>query len=124
MSKASETCSANDSHGLKTQKERLKENQYMRVIERLEGYLEADEVVNEKAPVRACHRYLSHRINQLDYKRFNHFKSQSTASKKIQLLFNRKKLYDRNRPFEENHAQKVEDKTKPNTGIRQKTQSM
>jgi hypothetical protein len=30
--------------------------------------LEADEIKDEKAPVRACYRYLSNRTNQLDYK--------------------------------------------------------
>jgi hypothetical protein len=53
---------------METQKSRLKENQYTLVIESLKPHLEADDVENTKALVRACHRYLSNRTNQLDYK--------------------------------------------------------
>ena len=33
-----------------------------------EGIVEGDEIGNSKAPVRSCHRYLSNRTEQLDYK--------------------------------------------------------
>ena len=38
------------------------------VIENLALHLEAEDVESSQAPVRACHRYLSNRTNQLDYK--------------------------------------------------------
>ena len=38
------------------------------VIKNLKPYLEANEIDDNKAPVRACHRYLSNRTDQLDYK--------------------------------------------------------
>ncbi len=50
------------------QKSLLKNNDFAIVIENLTGYLEADGIGNDKAPVRACHRYLSNRTGQLDYK--------------------------------------------------------
>lgn len=68
LADASEGCAANDRSWIETQKAHLKENQYPLVIENLKPYLEADEVDNTHAPVRACHRYLSNRTNQLDYK--------------------------------------------------------
>jgi len=49
------------------QKERLINNGYRQVIDGLVPYLEADAVKDDKAPVRACHRYLSNRTGQLDY---------------------------------------------------------
>ncbi|EDN68742.1 conserved hypothetical protein [Beggiatoa sp. PS] len=51
-----------------TQKKALKNNEYKKVIQNLTPYLEADDVEDGKAPVRVCHRYLSNRTNQLDYK--------------------------------------------------------
>jgi len=51
-----------------TQKDYLKSNEPQRVLENLKPYLEASDIKDEKAPVRACHRYLSNRIGQLDYK--------------------------------------------------------
>lgn len=69
LAEASKTCAANDEQGwMKTQKKRLKNNEHALVIEGFEPYLEASDIENTKAPVRACHRYLSNRTNQLDYK--------------------------------------------------------
>ena len=36
----------------------MKNNEFAVVIENLTDYLEADDIENDKAPVRACHRYL------------------------------------------------------------------
>jgi hypothetical protein len=36
-----------------------------KIINNLKPYLEADEIEDNKAPVRACHRYLSNRTNQI-----------------------------------------------------------
>jgi len=43
-------------------------NSYANHYSNMKPYLEADEVEDHKAPVRACYRYLSNRTNQLDYK--------------------------------------------------------
>jgi hypothetical protein len=53
---------------MKTQKSLLKNNDFSVVIANLIPYLEADGIDNDKAPVRACHRYLSNRTDQLDYR--------------------------------------------------------
>lgn len=54
---------------LNQQKERLKSGNCAEVIESLRAYLEADEVGDSEAAVRACHRYLIRRKDQLDYPR-------------------------------------------------------
>ena len=56
LAEASPYCAANDDDWMGIQKQRLKNNQYTRVIESLEFHLEPDHVENAKAPVRACHR--------------------------------------------------------------------
>lgn len=53
---------------MENQKNNLKNNEYEKVIHNLEPYLEAEDLDDKKAPVRACHRYLSNRTDQLDYK--------------------------------------------------------
>jgi len=68
LSEASSACSANDSDWMDTQKKRLKNNEYALVIDSLSKHLEPDSVDNTKAPVNACHRYLSNRTDQLNYK--------------------------------------------------------
>jgi hypothetical protein len=50
------------------QKGLLKNNEFAVVIENLASCLEAETIESDKAPVRACHRYLSNRPGQLDYK--------------------------------------------------------
>lgn len=69
LATASKTCLPNAPHvWVVTQKSLLKNNDFAIVIENLTDYLEADDIENDKAPVRACHRYLSNRTEQLDYK--------------------------------------------------------
>ena len=69
LAAASKTCDP-DSPLLwtETQKSLLKNNEFVTVIENLALYLEAEAIESDKAPVRACHRYLSNRVDQLDYK--------------------------------------------------------
>ena len=49
-------------------KKLLKNNDYKVVIENLLPHREGDDIEDSHAPVRACHRYLSNRTEQLDYK--------------------------------------------------------
>lgn len=66
---ASKTCGPSGPQlWTETQKGLLKNNEYTVVIENLADHLEAEDVQSEKAPVRSCHRYLSNRTDQLDYK--------------------------------------------------------
>ena len=46
----------------------LKDNRSPDVLEALLPFLEAESIPDEKAPVRACHRYISNRTDFLDYK--------------------------------------------------------
>ena len=50
------------------QKIALKNNEYSDVINNLKPYIETDDIPDKQAPVRVCHRYLSNRTDQLDYK--------------------------------------------------------
>lgn len=50
------------------QKQRLKTQRVQELIQTLRPHLEASGVADEDAPVRQCHRYLSHRLHQLDYR--------------------------------------------------------
>ena len=52
---------------LETQKKRLKSNQVTPVLAALSETLEPVTVADADAPVRACHRYLSNRLDHLDY---------------------------------------------------------
>jgi hypothetical protein len=66
---ASKTCNPNNHREWAKQQETLlKNNEFEKVIQHLAIHLEPVEVENSKAPVRACHRYLSNRKDQLDYK--------------------------------------------------------
>lgn len=68
LAAAAKTCAPADAEAwLETHKKLLKNNEYAVVIANLTPYLEADGIDNDKAPVRACHRYLSNRTGQLDY---------------------------------------------------------
>jgi hypothetical protein len=49
------------------QKNRLKTHQADAVLQELQMHLESPEAQGGEAPVRKCHRYLTHRLNQLDY---------------------------------------------------------
>jgi len=69
LAAASKTCDPG-SHLLwtETQKSLLKNNEFVAVIENRAPCLEAEAIKSDKAPVRASHRYLSNRADQLDYK--------------------------------------------------------
>ena len=69
LAAASHVC-APDNHQAWTeqQKYRLKHNHVKAVLKALHPYREADSVPDPKAPVRAAYRYLSNRLDQLDYK--------------------------------------------------------
>ena len=49
------------------QKNRLKTNQASAVLQELQTHIEPPAVQDREAPVRRCHRYLSNRVEQLDY---------------------------------------------------------
>lgn len=69
LGEAVKVCAPDDEKAwMDFQKRRLKNNEYGVVIESLVPYLEGDAVEAAQAKVRACHRYLSNRIGQLDYK--------------------------------------------------------
>ncbi|MEM9215412.1 MAG: hypothetical protein AAGD25_13825 [Cyanobacteria bacterium P01_F01_bin.150] len=52
---------------IKTQQRRLKANQSALVLAAFEPFLEADTVSDQQAPVRCAYRYMSNRLEQLDY---------------------------------------------------------
>jgi hypothetical protein len=69
LAAASKACEPNNHRAwAKQQEELLKQNEFEKVIKNLAVHLETNDIENQKAPVRACHRYLSNRTNQLDYK--------------------------------------------------------
>jgi hypothetical protein len=68
LADAAKNCANNDKNWWENQKNALKNNEYKKVLNNLEPYLEADDIDESKAPVRACYRYLSNRTDQLDYK--------------------------------------------------------
>jgi len=69
LAAAAKICAPNDDKiWIETQKKLLKNNDYKLVIENLTPHLEGDDSQDRDAPVRACHRYLSNRTDQLDYK--------------------------------------------------------
>jgi hypothetical protein len=53
---------------IETQKQRLKNNEGTEVLSQLYDSVEAEDVANDHAPVRACVRYVSNRRQYLDYK--------------------------------------------------------
>lgn len=59
--------SEDQSGWLEKQKTRLKTQQADAVIQALQPHLEDMKVEDSSAPVRQCHRYLSQRLDQLDY---------------------------------------------------------
>ena len=69
IAEASKTCNpANHREWAKQQEALLKNNEFEKVIQNLAIHLEPTDVENNKAPVRACYRYLNNRKDQLDYK--------------------------------------------------------
>jgi hypothetical protein len=68
LAEASHCCAPEAPHvWIEFQKQRLKNNEGLEVLNQLRPYVEAEEVDNDHAPVRACVRYLSNRLHQLDY---------------------------------------------------------
>ena len=68
LAKAAEVISGAPQRWRSRQQPRLKSNRVGKVIEELRGHLEEEEGEGEAAPVRACLRYLSERLANLDYK--------------------------------------------------------
>jgi hypothetical protein len=69
LADAAKSCADINPEGwIEEQKKHLKNNDYQIVIDHLFPYREEDHIEESKAPVRACHRYLSNRTHQLDYK--------------------------------------------------------
>lgn len=69
LAEAAKACAPDTPHvWLETQKRLLKNNESLEVMNHLRPYLEAEELNNDQAPVRACVRYLSNRLPHLDYK--------------------------------------------------------
>ena len=52
---------------MEQQKTRLKTSQAKPVLQALAPYREAGDTPDDDAPVRACYRYLTNRLDQLDY---------------------------------------------------------
>lgn len=53
---------------LDQQQERARESRITEILEILQPHLEPASVVNEQAPVRAAHRYITNRLDQFDYR--------------------------------------------------------
>jgi hypothetical protein len=53
---------------LETQKQRMKENRAIEILQELELHIEHISVKDEQAPVRKCHRYIKNRPCQFNYK--------------------------------------------------------
>lgn len=69
LAAAAKTCKPGDEKSwIKEQKELLKKNEWRKVLVHLLPYVEPNAIVDSDAPVRACHRYLNNRSDQLNYK--------------------------------------------------------
>jgi hypothetical protein len=69
LAEASKICAPDAPHAwMETQKQLLKNNEGTAVLTQLRDYVEAEEITNDHAPVRACFRYLRNRPHHLDYK--------------------------------------------------------
>lgn len=69
LAEAAKICAPNETKDwIDIQKKLLKNNDYQTVLSNLDACINSDENKGEKTAVRACHRYLSRRINYLDYK--------------------------------------------------------
>lgn len=67
-SAAKSCCPDNHEHWLEEQKAHMKCSNQMAVLQSLRPHLEAQQVPDNEAPVRACYRYIENRPEQLDYK--------------------------------------------------------
>lgn len=65
--KAAQPACAHNRRWYATQKNRLLNNRADKVLEALQGHLEAECVSEEEAPVRQAYRYVKNRLDQLDY---------------------------------------------------------
>ena len=70
LSDAAKACSGviSNSFWIERQKNLWKNNELNVVLTNLKPYIENEDTPDSNAPVRACHRYLSNRVTQLDYK--------------------------------------------------------
>lgn len=69
LAPASKSCSPNNSlNWLDQQKLLIKTNNVLDVIKALEPHIEDILIPDKDAPVRRCHRYISNRLDQFDYK--------------------------------------------------------
>ena len=69
LSAAAPACAPkNEKNWMDEQKKLLKENISSQVLLNLQSYIEAQDIPDADAPVRACHRYIKNRPHQLDYK--------------------------------------------------------
>jgi len=69
LAEAAKICAPDAPHvWLETQKCLLKNNEGPEVLNQLRADVEAEGVDNDRAPVRACFRYLNNRLHHLDYK--------------------------------------------------------
>lgn len=68
LAKAGEAITSAAAAWRRRQQERLKSNRLGKVLDELTPHLEEKEEEEGQAPVRACWRYLSNRLANLDYK--------------------------------------------------------
>ena len=69
LAEAAKICAPTETQDwIDIQKTLLKNNKYQTVLSNLKGCIHSDKIKGEKTAVVACHRYLSNRINHLDYK--------------------------------------------------------
>ena len=68
LGKAAPSCAPQEpGRWRRAQQKQLKKGAHKKVIAALEAHVESEEVSEENAPVRAAHRYLSNRVQSLDY---------------------------------------------------------
>ena len=69
LAEAAKICAPTETQDwMDIQKKLLKNNEYQKVLSNLKACIDSDKIEGEKTAVIACHRYLSNRINYLDYK--------------------------------------------------------
>lgn len=69
LAPAAASCSPDDKNAwIEEQKERIKNNNISAVLNSLLPYIESISTAEKDAPVRKCHRYISNRPGQFDYK--------------------------------------------------------
>lgn len=67
LAEAGSAGAATHARWLEVQKKRLLEGHPERILDALQPYLEGGHIEDADAPIRAAHRYLANRIDQLDY---------------------------------------------------------